>query len=197
VLRDGPSIHHEAAGSDVIEPRKRSAGTLYYVRHFVLLGCLAVVLAATSPWRPSPGAVASFGLYGALHSSTLVVSLRTPQSFRRKLLFIAIATCLSMLSVILSLYGSRYIGMLPNMVGPFLLLALSSGLGAASYAVLIREFWIADLSRRALISITLGCVSVALMVLTAAILLKAVGGLWFAVCWWFAFSAGLWYREAR
>lgn len=177
-------------------PLKQPAGALFYARHFLLLGCIAAVLAASSPWRPSLGAVASFGLYGALHSSTVVLSLRAPQPLWRKLLFIAIAASLSMLSVMLGLYGGHVIGTLPGTVGPFILLAFSSGLGAASYALLVRRFWIAGLPLRALLWITLGCVLAVLVVLLVGMLLKTVGGLGFAVSWWLAFSAGLRYCEA-
>jgi hypothetical protein len=182
--------------SDVTASRGRSLGALYYGRHFMLIGGIAAVLAATSSWRPSQGAAVSCGLYGALHASTLAVSLRAPQPLRRKLLFVAIAASLSMLSVTMGLYGGRFIGTLPGMVGPYVLLALVSGFGAASYAVLVRRFWIADLPLRALVSITLGCVLVTLAVLMSGIPLKTVGSLWFAVFWWFAFSAGLWHHEA-
>lgn len=167
-------------------------GALRYARHFLLLACIAAVLAASSPWRPPLGAVASFGLYGVLHSSTVVLSLRVPQPLWQKLLFIAIAACLSMSSVMVGLYGGHFIGTLPGMVGPIILLALASGLGAASYAVLVRRFWIADLPLRGLLWITLGCVLATLVVLMAGMLLNTVGGLGFAVAWWLAFSAGLW-----
>jgi hypothetical protein len=182
---------------DVTVPRKHSMVTLHYTRHFILLICVAATLAATSPWHPSYGPVASFGLYGVLHSSTIVLSLRVQQAVWRKLLFVAIAASLSMLMVMVSLYGGRFMGTLPGTVGPFLLLALSSGLGAASYAALVRRFWIADLPLRAFVSITLGCVLVTAVGLMSEILLQAVGGLWLAIAWWFAFSAGIWYHEVR
>jgi len=171
------------------------SATLHYPRHFMLLAGIAAVLAAASPWRLH-GPVASFGLYGALHALTVVLTLRALPSLRRRLLFIAIAASLSMLSAAVGLYGSHFIGTLPGTAGPFLLLALSSGFGAASYAVLVRRFWIAKLSRRSLVSITLGCVLATLVVLTLGILLGTIGSLWLALSWWFAFSTGLWYREA-
>jgi hypothetical protein len=82
------------------------------------------------------------------------------------------------------------------MAGPALLLTLSSGLGAASYAFLVQRYFGADLSRYALVSIALGCVLATLAVLLSGVYLQG-GGLWFAAFWWFAFSAGLWYHDRR
>ena len=170
---------------------------LVFARHFTVLTGMAVVLAATDHWRPSYGAISSFGLFGALHSSAIVMSLRESYPLLRSGLFVALAAGLSALTGALVLYGSRLVGMLPGMTGPWLLLALSSGIGAASYASLIRHFWMPDLTMGELISISLGCVVAAAAVLLAARLLQAFGGMWFAICWWYAFSAGLWYRQGR
>jgi hypothetical protein len=82
------------------------------------------------------------------------------------------------------------------MAEPALLLALSSAFGAASYALLVQRYFGANLSLRALASITLGCVLATLAVLWSGIYLRG-GGLWFAAFWWFAFSAGLWYHDGR
>jgi hypothetical protein len=175
---------------------KRSSGMLYYAPHFILLACVAAVLAATNRWNSAPGAVASFGVYGALHSSMIAVTLRTSQPLWRRLLFVAIASSLSMLSVTLSYFASRLIGRLPGMAGPALLLTLSSGLGAASYTILVQRYFAADLARHALVSITLGCVLATLAVFLSGIYLQG-GGLWFAAVWWFAFSTGLWYYDQQ
>ena len=175
---------------------KQAMGILHYAPHFTLLACVAAVLAATNRWSTAPGAVAYFGVYGALHSSMVAVTLRISQPLWRKLLFVVMSSCLSMLSVTLSAYASRLIGRLPGMAGPALLLTLSSGLGAASYTVLIQHYFSADLVRYALPSITLGCILATLAVFLSGIYLRG-GGLWFAAFWWFAFSTGLWYHDRR
>jgi hypothetical protein len=175
---------------------KQAMGILHYTAHFILLACVVTLLAATHRWSTTLGAVASFGVYGALHSSMVAVTLRAVQPLWRKLLFVAIGSSLSMLSVALSFYASRLIGRLPGMAGSALLLASSSGLGAASYAFLVQRYFAADLAPRALVSITLGCVLATLAVLASGIYMQG-GGLWFAAFWWFAFSAGLWYHDLR
>ncbi|HWJ36945.1 MAG TPA: hypothetical protein VNR70_16890 [Steroidobacteraceae bacterium] len=112
----------------------------------------------------------------------------------RKLLFVAIGSSLSMLSVTVSFYASQFMGRLPGRAGSTLLLMSSTGLGAASYAILVRYYFEADLARYALLAITLGCVVATLVVLWSGVYLRG-GGLWFAAFWWFAFSTGLWYFD--
>ncbi|MDP8983876.1 MAG: hypothetical protein M3N97_02340 [Pseudomonadota bacterium] len=175
------------------EARGEAVGILLYARHFILLACVVAVLAATNRSR-TLGAIASFGIYGALHSSMVAVTLSAPQPLWRKLLFVAIGSCLSMLSVAVSFYASRLIGRPAGMAGSALLLAVSSGLGAASYTVLVQRYFAARLARRALLRITLGCVAATLAVLASGIYMRG-GGLWFAAPWWLSFSAGLWYHD--
>ncbi len=163
---------------------------LFYGRHFAVLACLAVVLAAASRWRPL-GTVDSFGLYGALHALAVVVSLRRPGPLIRKLAFIIIASALSVFCVVLGFHGRYLIGALPGSVGPLLLLAMSSGFGTASYAALVKAFWIDDLSLRAMATMVLCCVSATLIAARIGGLPKSPDGLWLALPWWFAFSAVL------
>ena len=119
---------------------------VHYARHFTLLVCIAALLIVTSRWRVSPGAAYSFAIYGALHASVLAASLRDRQPLVRQILFVAIAALLCMLTARLGLYGMRFAGKLPSFAGPWLLLAAVSGVGALSYGILIRRFWIRDLS---------------------------------------------------
>ncbi|MEA3151701.1 MAG: hypothetical protein QOD56_2640 [Gammaproteobacteria bacterium] len=171
-------------------------GHLFYPRHFILLFCAVVILALTGAWGRPREAVVAFGVYGALHSAIVVASLRVPQALVRRLLFVSLAASLAMLCVLLGFYGTRHLAVLPGMSGPELLVTLSSGLGAATYAVLIRLFWIDDLSPRAIFSLTLGCMSAILAALMCgSSFLRTVGELWFAAVWWLAFSTGLWYQE--
>ena len=171
-------------------------GILYYTRHFSLLACLAAVLAATRGWSPAIGVVATFGIYGALHASTLAVTLRARAPAGRSLRFVVIAAALSMLSAALAVCASRLIGGSMGMAQTALLLCLSSGIGAATYASLIRRFFGAHLAPAAIATIVLGCIVATLVVLVSGIYLKGAG-LWVAVSWWFAVSLGLWVHDGR
>jgi hypothetical protein len=171
-------------------------GILYYTRHFSLLACLAAVLAATRGWSPAIGVVATYGIYGALHASTLAVTLRARPPAGRRMRFVVIAASLSMLSVALGLCASRFVGRSMGMVQIALLLSMSSGIGAATYATLIRRFFGAHLTLSAIVTVVLGCIVATLAVLVSGIYLKG-GGLWVAVSWWFAMSLGLWVHDGR
>jgi hypothetical protein len=171
-------------------------GILYYARHFALLVCLAAVLAATHRWNPAIGVVATLGIYGALHASTLVVTLRARPRPGRRLRFIAIASSLSMLSAALGVCASHFVGGSMGIARTASLLSLSSGIGAATYAGLIRRFFAAHLTLSAIVTIVLGCVVATLAVLVSGIYLKG-GALTVAVSWWFAMSLGLWVHDGR
>jgi hypothetical protein len=169
---------------------------LYYARHFALLACLAALLAATRRWNPAIGVVAAFGIYGALHATTLAVTVRARPPAGRRLWFVVIASSLSMLSVVLGVSASRFIGGSTGMARTALLLSLSSGFGAATYASLIRRFFGAHLAPSAIATIALGCIVATLVVLVSGVYLKGAG-LWVAVSWWFALSLGLWVHDGR
>jgi hypothetical protein len=171
-------------------------GILYYARHFCLLACLTAVLAATRRWSPAIGVVATFGIYGALHASTLAVTLRARAPAGRSLRFVVIAASLSMFSVALGVSASRLIGGSMGMAQTALPLCLSSGIGAATYAIVIRRSFGAHLALAAIVRVVLGCIAATLAVLVSGIYLKG-GGLWVAVSWWFAMSLGLWVHDGR
>jgi hypothetical protein len=171
-------------------------GIMYYARHFCLLACLAAVLAATRGWSPAIGVVAIFGVYGALHASTLAITLRARPPAGRRLRFVVIAASLSMLSVALGMCASRFIGGSMRMIQTALLLSLSSGIGAATYASLIRRFFGAHLTLAAIVTVVLGCIAATMAVVVSGLYLKG-GGLWVAVSWWFAMSLGLWFYDGR
>jgi hypothetical protein len=83
------------------------------------------------------------------------------------------------------------------MARPYLLLAFCAGLGALGYALLIRRFWIRELSYRATALIACGCVWVTLATFGVLAFLGHADGLSLAVAWWLAFSGGLWYQDVR
>lgn len=171
--------------------RSDVTATLAYPRHFILLAGVSAVLGMTDRWRQDLGAVATFGLYGALHSTLIVATLRAPQTPSRKLSFIAIAAGLAMLCVEVGLFLGHRLGAALGAGAPALLLTLSSVLGAASYGFLIRCFWSRDLSLRSQLWITLCCGSATLAALPSGFYLHVVGAWWFAMIWWWSLSIAL------
>jgi hypothetical protein len=167
---------------------RRWTRELIYSRHFILLGLVTAALGVTDRWRQGLGAIATIGVYAALHASLLVAALRVPQARWRKLAFIALAAGLAMLSVRVGLACAR-------LLGPAVGIPFSAGLGAASYGLVIRRFWIRELRLRSLLAITLCCSLFTLAALPFGIYLHIVGGWWFAMVWWWSFSLALWYTH--
>jgi hypothetical protein len=161
-------------------------GLLHYVRHFGLLVFAVALLASTGP-IPGQGPVLTFGVYGAVHASTVVFSLRAKQSHGRKLCFVMLAACLSMMCVRVALQSHSFF----VAGGPQLSLALGSGLGAITYGLLVRWFWIDNLQGVATALIGLGCVGATYAVSTGLPTPQAAAGVWLAAVWWLAFSTGL------
>jgi hypothetical protein len=171
-------------------------GQLHVARHFLLL-LLAAVLGATSPWRVAPGVDSEFALYGALHASALVVSLRIRPSMGRQILFIAGAALLCVLTLRLGLSGMRFAEKLPGLASPMVVLMLASAAGALAYGVVIRKFSILDIPRRAIAASAALCLFAEFAAFLTETHFQMVRGLWLAIPWWFAFSGGLWYCDPR
>lgn len=171
--------------------RSDVTGTLAYRRHFILLAGVTTVLGMTDRWRQDLGALATFGLYGAVHSTLIVATLRAPQTPWRKLSFIAIAAGLAMLCVDMGLFLGHRLGGALGAGAPALLLTFSSALGAASYGFLIRSYWSRELTLRSQVWITLCCGSATLAGLPAGFYLHVVGAWWFAMIWWWSLSIAL------
>jgi hypothetical protein len=171
----------------------RVRDSLHYARHFGLLMAAAALLAATGRWRPA-GAVSSVGIYGAVHASVIVGTLRAAEPPLKRVLFVAGAVCLAMLSVLLALATARFSAVMPRLGKPLLLLTVAAAAGAVSYAGLIKGFWMGRLPARAIAILPVGCVASTLLVFTLLDHASA-GGLWLAAPWWLAFSAGLWFYD--
>jgi hypothetical protein len=185
-----------------VRVERESPALLHYARHFGLLACMAAATAAASRFSSTIGGVASFGIYGALQSSTLALTLRAPQPRWRRSLFVAIGALLSMAVVTLGLAAGRLLVRIPGAAGTGVLLALSAGIGAACHAIVVQRLFAARLVPPAVASMALGCAVTSLAVLDTG-LYRAGAGLgiaaswWFAVTWWFTFSLGLWLHDGR
>jgi hypothetical protein len=175
-------------------------GILHYARHFGLLACMAVATAAASRYGSTIGSVASFGIYGALQSATIALTVRAPQPRWRRASFVAIGALLSMSVVTLALAAGRLVVRLPGSAGTAALLAVAAGIGAACHALVVRRLFAARLMPPAVASMALGCAVTSLAVLETG-LYRTGGGVWmaaswwFAVTWWFTFSLGLWLHD--
>ena len=189
-----------------------------YGFHFSMLAVSGVVLWFARnvefyfPDRVFDFTLTFFGLMGALHAASIVLSLRDRTIIRpiTASCFIALATLWSAVTPILGLWCSivwaPVVHLLP--VSPynaiFLFLA-GSILGASGYWVLVRLFWLKSL-RRADWLRTIGCCAVgtALSFAVCELLpstpgVAYAGTMWVAlsVSWWIAFSLSLYWSEMR
>ena len=100
-----------------------------------------------------------------------------------------------MSSVVTMLFAAREVAVAWGPSHPGIWLSLGAGLGAASYAALLRSFGFYRLSPRAILSIALACTLAMPLAFLLGSALGVLSGLWFAVCWWFAASGSLWYQD--
>jgi hypothetical protein len=190
--------HPLRQGSDLAGQRPpHSVGHFRYARHFLLITCFGVLLAVMTRRMPSNSLSVSFASYGALHAGALVLTLRAHQTIGRKCLFIVSAAFLSAMTLRLGIFGAQLLGTHSANAGLYLLLGLSAAVGAAAYGLSMCLLGIYALPPRSLAAIAAGCLSAELAALWAAGQLNISGSWWFAVCWWFAFSGGLWYCDRR
>ena len=170
-------------------------GHFLYPRHFLLLIWISVLVAVMSWTHLSSDLNASFALYGALHASALVLTLRARQSLWRKCLFVAIAAGLCLITLRVGLFGRRLSATLPGNPGLYAALGFSAVTGALIYAISIRLLAISALTLRSLAVISVGCMLATFVALLTGSHFHYLGPWWLAVLWWHAFSGGLWYVD--
>lgn len=159
------------------------------VRHFALLVGLAAALVLAG--APRGATAPQFALYGALHAAALACSVRARPSIARGLLFSAAAALLSVLVAWLGLLTLR------AALAPVAAVVFGAGaLGALAYGGLIRRCLAPRLGARLLPAIALGAAGAALGAFELCRRVHAASGLWLALAWWFALSAGLWWACA-
>jgi hypothetical protein len=170
----------------------------HYARHFRLLTVGVAVLFLFNRWDLfNDPLLATFGLSGAIHACALVLSLRTPQTWLRKCLFIAIGAALSVFTLYVGIAGLVLFAVVPGNERLYMVLGLCELSGAMTYGTLIRLFWMAKFSSRSILAMAVGCLAAAFIAFFVRSYWQFLEGWWFAATWWFAFSGGLWYFDAR
>jgi hypothetical protein len=170
---------------------------LFYGRHFVLLTCLSVLLAVMTRQHFLIDLSGSFALYGALHASALVLTLRARQPIWRMCLFIALAAGLCFVTLRAGMFEGRLVGALPGNAGLYAVLGFSALTGAVTYGIAIHLFGIYKMSLRSLAVISASCLLATYVAFFTLTNIHALGRWWLPVLWWFAFSGGLWYCDQR
>jgi hypothetical protein len=173
-----------------------SLARLNFRRHFTLLACAlaVVIILAQLDLFGTAALLPDAAIYGALHAVALTGALDVPATLSRKSAFILSAAVLDVAALYmgilsLGLLSSTPLGMTLRAYFAF---GISATGGAMCYGLLIRYFWLRDLTPRPIAQISLGCLFATLLALVVEQLI-GVTGLWaLAAVWWCAFSSGLW-----
>jgi hypothetical protein len=187
--------HIERQSSDLRRHPDPVSKGLRYPRHFLLLACFSVLIGVMSRLLPTGDLSISFALYGALHAFALVLTVRGHSTIWGKCLFIAFAAALCVLTFRFGAAARELFGAVPGNFAFYSLLGLSSIIGAASYAILIRLSGLYVLTIAEIAAIAAGCMLAAFTGVLTASHFHALGAWWFAILWWFTFSGGLWYFD--
>jgi hypothetical protein len=169
---------------------------LNFRRHFVLLACalaVIIILAQLEVFGAS-SLLPNAAIYGALHAIAFTGALDAAATLSRKSLFIVLAAALDVAALYIGIFSLALLSTTPIGIGAraYIAFGISAIAGAICYGLLIRHFWLPDLTPRPIARISLGC----LIATLAALKLESwigVTGLWaLAAVWWCAFSGGLW-----
>lgn len=163
-----------------------------------MLGAATVVLILLQHWDLLGGSLLnSFAINGALHALSVSLALRSTQSTPRKMAFIAIAAALSVFTMYVGIIGLVLFAVVPGNGRLYMVLGLCSLSGAITYGSLVRMFWIRKFSPRRILAIAFLCLLATSLAFFARAYSGVLGGWWLAAVWWFAFSGGLWFFDAR
>jgi hypothetical protein len=174
-----------------------------YRRHFTLLFCAGTLLWVAFNNSHISAAIASdrvdayFASVGLLHATALVLSLRVTGHLFRRLVFVLIAT---VLSIAAPLIGAAVVALagLQNEVGFFSMLVAASAAGACAYWFLVRIFWLRSLAVSSLVRTVCLCAAATLTSFIVASILTGQGARVNPISddlptifWWGAFSGSL------
>jgi hypothetical protein len=166
------------------------------LRHFGLLAAAVVTVAAARYEGLLPRIVCAFAWFGALHATSLALSLRRSVGGWRVLGFIAAA---SLLSASVASLGMHSVPLLAGRgaADTLLVIAACAFAGAAGYGILLRWVLRYQLGLAPLAMTALACALAVCAVLEVLRRHAAAGGIWLAVSWWLAFSLSLYVHGRR
>jgi hypothetical protein len=167
-----------------------------YHRHFALLACAIVVIVVMAQLDifGTASLLPNAAIYGALHAAALTGALNSAAPLARKSLFILSAAILDVAALYVGIFGLGLLSAtaLRLSARAYIAFGVCSVVGAILYGLLIRIFWLPEVTPRRILQMSIGC----LMITVLTLLIENLSGwssLWaLAAAWWCAFSAGLW-----
>jgi hypothetical protein len=185
--------------------------SINFPRHFISLLLAAVLLSFSFDSIASAIPVDRFHFYfgfiGLLYASAWVIALRSAQSLKRRLAFVCIATALSIGAPYFAvLFGTvvNLMNVTNNDFGLFSLYGAGSAVGAFAFWMVMRAFWLRNLTFLSLVRSVGFCIVATLLSLVVAGEITGFGSHPNALSgdlptyfWWVAFSSSLFYGEMR
>ena len=182
-----------------------------YERHFPALILAGIILWFVLIFDTFPTGIDRlgfyFGLIGALHATSLVISLRDRRGAAAKIAFLALAAILSVVtpfSMIVPAWMTSHLTMLGESGRFFLSLSLASAFGASGYWLLVKLFWWKSLKMVDLVMTVAMCASATCLSWVGAGMLMPgpcppcradLRDVLPTVAWWAAFSLSLYLSE--
>ena len=156
--------------------------------HFIVLSVAIIVLAGLSflPLYDNP--LFACAANGMLHASSVVASLRAPTTALRRLLFVALAAGLSIMSLYVGIIALVALSILPDSQRLPAVLVIASMCGAITYGSLVRTFWVRGIRPRVILGLAAVCSGATLIGYIAKLRFDWSGSWWLAAIWWLAFS---------
>lgn len=175
-----------------------------YRLHFRVLGVSAALLCAlvASLAQSSLGSFTGFfGVIGAIHSTALVLALRRPASWGRRLLFIGIAITLSIAAPLVG-FSSARVMRVPQFWSFHAAIFLASAFGAAAYWIVVRWMWLPRLAHESAFTTSGLCAVGSVCAFQICAILTGYGSrsslladMIPTVVWWSVFSATIFFAE--
>lgn len=163
-----------------------------------MLGVATLLIFLLAHWDLwSDSLIASFAINGALHAIAVIAALRAPQTFGRKMAFVALAAALSIFTMYVGITGLVIFAALPGSERLYAVLGLCSVCGAITYGSLTRLFWLGKFPSRLILAMSFLCLLGAWLAFFIRGYWDFLGGWWLAAAWWFAFSGGLWFFDTH
>ena len=157
-------------------------------QHFILLSVAIIVLAGLSflPLYDNP--LFACAANGILHATSVVASLRTPTTTMRRVLFVALAAGLSIMSLYVGIIALVALSILPDSQRLPAVVVIASMCGAITYGSLVRIFWVRGIRPRVILGLAAVCSGATLIGYIVKLRFDWSGTWWLAAIWWLAFS---------
>lgn len=159
-----------------------------YRRHFRLLAAAIVMLALLDRLPIYENAVFASAANGAMHAVSVVGSLRVAATALRKLLFVAVAAALSIMTLYVGIITLAALSILPNSQKLPAVIGIGAMTGAITYGSLVRLCWNRAIRPRAILGLATVCALTTVGGYFLKLKFQWDGMWWLAVIWWLTFS---------